>query len=162
MEGKNEMITENVTLKKNLLIYTSRYANPELKGDRYYTVGISLGHPRWRLGYSVSTKVKDLAPDKSMWDVSEDEFNRMYREKLDGIGEAEMENLINYLVRSADKKDIVLLCFEDIRIDGQYCHRTTLGRWLTEKLGIEVQELPDPSKPKGMKKDGAVQTSLLT
>lgn len=154
------MIENNVTPKKS--IYTSRYANPELKGNVYYTVGISLGHPRWKLGYTVDTKLRELAPDKNMWDVPEDEFNQMYTAKLDEIGASEMKNIIDYLEKSADKKDIVLLCFEDIRLEGQYCHRTVLGEWITKNLGIDVQELPDPSKPKGKKKNEAVQESLLT
>lgn len=152
------MMKDNVTIKK---IYTSRYANPELKTGDYYTVGISLGHPRWKLGYTVNTKVKELAPDKSMWNVSEEEFNKLYTAKLDEWGKEGISSVIDYLMRESDKKDIVLLCFEDIRLEGQYCHRTVLGKWITENLGIEVSELKDPSKPKGKVK-GDVQATLLT
>ena len=154
------MMTENDTPEKNLRIFTSRYSNPELKNEGYYTVGISLGYPRWKLGYKVDTRVKDFAPPKSMWDGTEEEFEAKYTAMLDGMGKDTVAEIINWLDSSSDKKDIVLLCFEDIRIEDQYCHRTVLGEWLRKNLGIEVEELRDPTKPKGKVKN-AEQGTLI-
>jgi hypothetical protein len=36
----------------------------------------------------------------------------------------------------------VLLCYEDVRT-GARCHRLQVARWLGEKLGITVSELPE-------------------
>ena len=154
------MIKENDTPEKNFAIYTSRYSNPELKSGEYYTVGISLGHPRWKLGYKVDTKVKEFAPPKSMWDGTEEEFEAKYTAMLDGYGAYTVGEIIDWLIASSDKKDIVFLCFEDIRLEGQYCHRTVLGKWIEKNLGIDVKELPDPTKPKGTVKN-AEQGTLI-
>jgi len=155
------MLSGNVAPKKNLKVYTSRYSNPELKGNKYYTVGISLGNPRWKLGYTVNKKLRELAPPQTMWGDTEETFNKRYEEMLDEWGAPAIQSLIDRLLVDADKKDIVFLCFEDIRVEGQYCHRSVLGAWLTAYLGIEVEELPDPSKPKGMVKIEPKQESIL-
>ena len=33
------------------MVYTSRYSNPELKTGKYTAVRISLGTPKWPIGY---------------------------------------------------------------------------------------------------------------
>lgn len=35
-----------------MAIYTSRYANKELRNEGYYPVGISIGTPKYALGYT--------------------------------------------------------------------------------------------------------------
>ena len=150
---------ENVTPEKKLRIYTSRYSNPMLKGDGYYTVGVSKGSPRWKLGYTVNERKTRFAPSKDIWDLPEEEFSEAYMWNLDEKKEKAV-SAINDMIDAAGDKDIVLLCFEDIRIEGQFCHRTALGKWITKELGIEVEELPDPTVPKGAKKSVEKQEML--
>lgn len=133
-------------------IYTSRYSNKELDGDRYYTVGISRGKPRFRLGYVESEHCITLAPTREMWGiVSDDDFEVAYRQHLDRIGPEKVRNLLQWMSLRADGKDVVLLCFEDVRDESQVCHRTMLAKWLKDRLGLEVTELPDPSPVKRKK-----------
>ena len=44
------------------MIYTSRYSNPELKSGKYTAVRISVGSPRWKLGYDISGAISELMP----------------------------------------------------------------------------------------------------
>lgn len=133
-------------------IYTSRFSNKELGSGEYYTVGITLGKPRFKLGYVESEHCYLLAPDRSMWGRSKEEFRTLYRDKLDGIGENKVKKLLCEIGNRADGKDVVLLCFEDVRDPSQHCHRTTLAEWIEEKFGLSVGELYDPS-PVKLKKE---------
>ena len=47
------------------MLYTSRYKNPELFSGNYTTVRISLGTPKWSLGYIIDVVMPDLMPYKS-------------------------------------------------------------------------------------------------
>ena len=44
------------------MVYTSRYSNPELKTGKYTAVRISLGTPKWPIGYNLDAEMKDLMP----------------------------------------------------------------------------------------------------
>ena len=138
-------------------IYTSRFSNKELKSGKYYRVGITLGRPKFRLGYVESEHCYMLAPDRSMWGKSREEFRTLYREKLDAIGEYKIKNLLREIGNKAEGRDVVLLCYEDVRDPSQHCHRTTLAEWLGEKFGLKIEELDDPS-PVKFKKAKASET----
>ena len=62
-------------------------------------------------------------------------------------------------------KDIVLLCYEDVRKgESDWCHRTMFAKWWFEKTGEVIPELPDPSTPKISKakmKAAVEQTTLF-
>ena len=129
-------------------IYTSRYANSDLKSPNVIKVGISRGVPRFKLRYELSGNIKELAPTSAIFHIENKErFARAYKEQLDQIGKARVMELL----RSAgygDEKPLVLLCYEDLTCDDpkkNWCHRTYLGEWLRENLGIEVEEYPDSS-----------------
>ncbi len=129
-------------------VYTSRWTNPELAGDHYYTVGICLGMPKFKLKFVESEHCYRLAPDKSMWGKSHEEFARLYRRKLEYIGRETVRRMIRGFLERAEGKDVVLLCYEDVRDPEQNCHRTVLGDWYHEKFGVSICELPDPSPVK--------------
>ena len=92
-----------------------------------------------------------LAPDKSMWGKSREEFKKLYISKLESIGEQKIKSLLREIGNRANGRDVVLLCYEDVRDPSQHCHRTTLAEWISEKYGLKVEELHDPS-PVKMKK----------
>lgn len=133
------------------MIYTSRYANPELIGNKYYTVAISSGLPKFPLKYLIDAQERLFAPDHWMWNKSREDFGRLYKEKISRYGKSFVRDKINGLVKAAGERDVVLLCFEDVRVSDQYCHRTNLAEWLNEKLGMSVTELHDPTVPKEKK-----------
>ena len=58
----------------------------------------------------------------------------------------------------AEGKELVLLCYEDVRVPGGWCHRTVFAEWWAEQTGELIEELYDPSEPK-VKKPAAKKES---
>lgn len=135
------------------MIYTSRYSNPELKTGNYTAVRISVGSPRWKVGYDISGAISELMP-KGIFGKFEtkEAFEVEYRKRLDCIGPEYIRKLLSAYERLG--KDVVLLCYEDVRKSGDddWCHRTIFADWWREKTGEVIPELPDPSPVKGVKK----------
>ena len=137
-----------------MAIWTSRYSNKELPNGNYYPVGISIGHPRFRLGYELREQCFSLAPKGYMLNMDIENFIEAYYGKLEGIGTERIISMVNKLDERArsEGKELVLLCFEDVRVEGEWCHRTVFAQWWAEKVGEIIEELPDPTPPKGKAK----------
>lgn len=145
------------------MIYTSRYSNPELKTGNYTAVRISIGSPRWQVGYEISGAISELMP-KGIFGKYEtkEAFEVQYRKRLDCIGVDYIRKLLaRYMALG---KNVVLLCYEDVRKgDSDWCHRTIFADWWLEKTGELIPELYDPSPVKGVrkvKKSGNEQTVM--
>ena len=127
------------------MIYTSRYSNPELKSGKYTTVRISLGTPKWNIGFHLDAEMPDLMPFGLLGKFdTESAFRPAYFKRLDQIG---TQRIYKQLQRLEDKgKDVVLLCYEDIRKgDDNWCHRRTFAAWWLERTGEVIPELYDPT-----------------
>ncbi len=137
-----------------MAIWTSRYSNKELPNGNYYPVGISIGHPKFRLGYELREQCFSLAPKGYMLNMDIENFKEAYYGKLEDIGTERIISMVNKLDERArsEGKELVLLCFEDVRVEGQWCHRTIFAQWWAEKVGDIIEELPDPTPPKGKAK----------
>jgi hypothetical protein len=122
-------------------IYTGRYQSKWLADWPGTKIGITLGVPRFKLGYTYR-RLRMLAPDHSMFGKSHEEFTALYRGKLDSIG---LDAILDAVEQVAEGQDACLLCFENVE-EGGFCHRTILAQWMTER-GIPVEELPDPAIP---------------
>ena len=144
-------------------IYTSRYSNKELCDEKYYCVGISIGTPKFRLGYVLRNQCYSLAPKGYMLKMGPERFKDAYFDKLDGIGEDRIISMVSKMEREADAegKDLVLLCYEDVRIPEDWCHRTTFAEWWAERTGEIIEELPDRSEPKIKKTANAVMNNTV-
>ena len=130
------------------MVYTSRYSNPELKTGKYTAVRISLGTPKWPIGYNLDAEMKDLMPFGLLGKFERyEDFERAYFERLD-------QRILSQLQRFERLgKDVVLLCYEDIRKGpDDWCHRRTFADWWLKNTGEAIPELfdptPDPSKPR--------------
>lgn len=132
------------------MMYVSRFSNPELKSGAYTAVRISLGIPKWPLGYEVAGAINDLMPYGLFNKYSHGEFVVRYKERLDRFGVDRIWNDLKPF--EALGKPVVLLCYEDVRVEGQTCHRTTFAEWWREQTGEIVDELQDPSIPRGAAK----------
>lgn len=141
-----------------MAIWTSRYSNKELQNGNYYPVGISIGSPRFPLGYELREQCYSLAPKGYMLNMEIERFKPAYYEKLEGIGTERIISMVTKLDEKARKEDkeLVLLCYEDVRIPEDWCHRTFFSEWWAEKMGEIIEELPDPTPPK--KKKSAAKT----
>lgn len=143
-----------------MAIWTSRYSNKELQNGNYYCVGISLGTPKFPLGYQIREQCYSLAPKGYMLKMELEAFKEAYYQKLEGIG---TDRIIDMVMRfeqkaSAEGKDLVFLCYEDVRIPEDWCHRTVFAQWYAEHTGEIIQELKDPTPPKSKKKPEAKKT----
>lgn len=129
-------------------LYTSRFFNPELKKCIYTTVRISLGTPKWPLGYTLNGEMKDLMPFGLLgkYEVY-DEFKKEYFQRLNKIGVSRIRAQLDDFAKLG--RDIVLLCYEDIRKGPEeWCHRTAFAEWWQLKTGTTICELPDPTQVK--------------
>lgn len=134
------------------MVYTSRYSNPELKTGKYTAVRISLGTPKWPIGYNLDAEMKDLMPFGLLGKFERyEDFERAYFERLDQKG---VQRILSQLQRFERLgKDVVLLCYEDIRKGpDDWCHRRTFADWWLKNTGEAIPELfdptTDPSKPR--------------
>ena len=127
-----------------VMVYTSRFQNPELKSEKYTAVRISLGAPRWKVGYKIVGAIKDLMPTGLRHIENPEEFCNLYYERLDSIGVDNIRNQIQYYEQIG--KPVVLLCFEDIRKGGNnWCHRSAFAKWWQKRTREIISELKDDS-----------------
>lgn len=138
------------------MIYVSRYSNKELQSGKYTAVRISVGTPRWNLGYHIDGEIKDLMPFGLLGLKSKEEYERRYIERLRRVGADRIGKQLKEF--EALGKDVVLLCYEDVRNPESWCHRTMFAEWWLRQTGEKIEELTDPSevklpKPKAEKKE---------
>src|SRR5262245_34612286 len=124
-------------------IWTSRFQSAEaIIRSGLAPVRITVGAPRWRLGYDLAGIIPEAAPDRSILHMSDEaEFRRRYLEKLAGH-EQEILNQIDAIATTAGKAGVVLLCFEDLSSGTLWCHRRMLADALAAVTGQEIRELP--------------------
>jgi len=129
-----------------LAIYTSRFQNPQLKSGAYTAVQISLGRPKFFLGYEIDGVLSEVMPRGLLgrYDYDPVGFKREYFKLLERNGLQRIQSALRRF--EAMGKDVVLLCFEDVRKgDNDWCHRVMLAEWLHQKTGLKISELPDPT-----------------
>lgn len=128
-------------------IYTSRFSNPELKTGNYTVCGIVRGMPKFPLGYQLAGNIIQIAPPGYLFNVySREVFTPKYFEHMDKQRIGVVQVFLNeYLSRG---KDLVLCCYEDVRIPGEWCHRLVFAEWYEKQTGVKIEELYDPSAPK--------------
>jgi hypothetical protein len=130
-----------------MAIYTSRYSNPKLRSGDYVTVRISLGKPKWELGYMLHCEISALMPFGLLnSDISYEEFKRKYFLRLDKTGVSRLADGFSIIQQKYPGRDIVLLCYEDVRKPDDWCHRTLFAEWWKLNTGEIVEELTDTSK----------------
>ena len=89
-----------------------------------------------------------------MLNMDLESFKPAYYGKLEGIGTERIISMVKRLEQKAQSegKDLVLLCYEDVRLPEDWCHRTVFAEWWAENTGEAIKELPDPTPPKEKKK----------
>lgn len=132
------------------MISTARYSNKTLQQPSYYPVGISVGKPKFALNYVLRDQCYALAPYYSMLNLDSVSYETAYNEKLNKLGVQKVIGIVRGLERkaTAEGKTLVLLCFEDIRIPGDWCHRRLFAAWWKEHTGEDINELPEVDPPK--------------
>jgi hypothetical protein len=125
-------------------IYTARYSNRTIAASRLTAIRITLGAPRFRLPYSIAETDKRFAPSREIFHTHDrDIFETAMREQLDReLGDRALEVLRGY-DEAHGGRGLVLLCFEDVRKPGVWCHRQMVAAWFEERFGIVVPELDE-------------------
>ena len=131
-------------------IYTSYFGNArKLKEAGVMIICVAIGRPRF---LSVPQMI-NVAPTRYMISgaCSHEEYLKLY----DGIlAKQDARKVIEQIKALSNGKDVALCCYEK---PGDFCHRHILGKWLTEKTGIEITEFGFVEK----KEPEYVQASLF-
>jgi hypothetical protein len=136
------------TLNEGIRLATSRYQATDLIcASGLVPVAISVGLPKWPLGYRDPdtegslyelTVLRELAPYGLLQIEDDDEFTDKYVGRLDGFGVEHIQRRIGEISDGHDGRGLVFLCFEPA---GEFCHRNLFARWLEEQTGGHVPEL---------------------
>lgn len=154
-----------------MAIYTARYSNKKLREDGYFPVGISLGTPKFPLGYDLRDQCYSLAPKSFMLKMEYEPYREAYFKKLEDIGADKIISIVQKLDARAreEGKSLVLLCYEDLRNPEKWCHRTLFAEWWQNATGEIIEELEEAEPLKEKKppaaapkeEDQGTQTSLF-
>lgn len=86
------------------------------------------------------TKVFLLAPNRSMFGLDYHAYKKLYFEKL---AKTDFKLVKEILDTSSQGKPIALLCYESLKTEGEFCHRTMLAEYLNEhhqdKFGTVIE-----------------------
>lgn len=123
-------------------IATSRYsARQRVVESGLAPVRTTIGAPKFPLGYELAGSVAMLAPYGLFSIDDRAEFEAAYRARLDRFGVEKIRRVLAAIAHGARAKGVVLLCFEDLDDETQWCHRTIFAAWWLEQTGQEVVEL---------------------
>jgi hypothetical protein len=122
-----------------LTLFTNRFQ--AFQPSQGVPVRITLGGVRFKLPYSLTHSVRELAPRRDYLSASEPEFTAAYRADLDQIGPARIAERLREIVNAEQDHRLVLLCFEDLSDPTQWCHRRIFAAWWKDVTGDDVREL---------------------
>ncbi|WP_406303753.1 DUF488 domain-containing protein [Streptomyces sp. NBC_00885] len=122
-----------------LTLFTNRYQAYQL--PQGVPVRITLGAPRFKLPYSLTHAMRELAPRRDYLSWPEPEFTKAYRADLDRLGAARIAERLREIAEAETDHRLVLLCFEDLSKPTLWCHRRTFASWWKDTTGDEVREL---------------------
>ena len=90
-----------------------------------------------------------------------EDFKREYFMRLDRIGVSRIRSQLQQFESLG--KDVVLLCYEDIRKGPEnWCHRTAFAEWWLLKTGEAIKELYDPTPdPTAQKPKVATSSNIV-
>jgi len=138
----------SVTASPRVRLATSRYRNYQyILASGFVPVRTSLGAPRFKLPYQLSTRLPSITPTRILLAIREpDEFAMAYRLQLEEIGVEAIGHGIGSISSAHDGRPLVLLCYEDLAQTGpESCHRRMFAEWWERKTGQEVPEFPTRS-----------------
>ena len=135
-------------------IYTSRFGNKAVAQTGLVPVSISLGNPRFKTAFKIASRIKALAPTRDMLQMEYAPYKKLYFKMLDVLGIDEIKQHFKRISTAGttlplfkekggdcNGKDLVLLCFEDLSKEGEWCHRRIFAEWWQKKTGNKIEEL---------------------
>lgn len=129
----------------NTRLYTSRYNNKNLANDEVVKIGITRGFPKFRLPYQLKTNIKSFGPPSYLFNTHDREkFTPRYFDYMDSIGIDKVKEMLK-IYGYGTAKEMALLCYEDVREEGKWCHRLVFAEWWEVRTGEKIEEYPDSS-----------------
>lgn len=123
-------------------LFTSRYqAAKEIIGCACGAVSTSVGSPRFKLQYPIIGHMPELAPSRDMIHMARPVYEPLYLARLEKAGVDRIHKALMKIAETAKVDRLALLCFEDIRKPGEWCHRRIFAQWWMERTGEEIPEL---------------------
>ncbi|GHJ28618.1 hypothetical protein TPA0910_30510 [Streptomyces hygroscopicus subsp. sporocinereus] len=122
-----------------ITLFTNRYQT--FQSSQGIPVRITLGAPRFKLAYSLTHVVRELAPRREYFSKPLPEFTSAYGTDLDRLGAAWIAARLQEISEAEKEHRLVLLCFEDLTDPAQWCHRRIFAKWWKDATGDEVREL---------------------
>lgn len=122
-----------------LTLFTNRFQ--AFQPPQGVPVRITLGGVRFKLPYSLTHSVRELAPRRDYLNAPEPEFTAAYRADLDQLGPERIAARLQQISEAEGDHRLVLLCFEDLAKPNLWCHRTAFASWWKDRTGDEVREL---------------------
>ncbi|MGW4073794.1 hypothetical protein ACWELB_09790 [Streptomyces asiaticus] len=122
-----------------LTLFTNRYQ--AFQSSQGVPVRITLGAPRFKLSYSLTHVVPELAPRREYFSKPLPEFTAAYRGDLDRLGATRVADRLRQIAEAEGDHRLVLLCFEDLADAAQWCHRRIFASWWKDATGDTVREL---------------------
>ncbi len=99
-------------------------------------VSIARFAPNWyRTGYGT---YRVLAPEDSILRLPYKEFYSRYKEKLYKLDPQQVWSELHTIHKDHEP---ILLCWENLNIRGQWCHRTMVAEWFNKTLGEIIHEI---------------------
>ncbi len=95
-----------------LTLFTNRFQ--AYQPPQGVPVRITLGAPRFKLPYSLTHSVRELAPRRDYLSEPEPEFTTAYRADLNRLGAARIAARLRQIAEAENDHRLVLLCFEDL------------------------------------------------
>jgi hypothetical protein len=80
-----------------------------------------------------------LAPEYTMLKMARARYEEIYFGRI--LAAMDPQQTWDVLHRLAAGDEPVLLCYEDLDVEGQWCHRRMVARWFEQNLGFEVPEM---------------------
>jgi hypothetical protein len=127
--------------EKRLAVELATSSYRQFRPSMGLPVRITLGKPRFRLGYEYE-EIRFLAPTPRIFRLEGEKFEREYKHRLDEIGVDRLRRIFEERARRCRTTRLVFLCFEDV-LRGEYCHRRHFAAWWEAHTGEVVAEL-DP------------------
>ncbi|MBA7645334.1 hypothetical protein ES703_53089 [subsurface metagenome] len=129
-------------LQQIFMIWTGRYADQAaIVRSGAVPVCITVGRPRFRLQYKLVEEISLFAPNGHLFTMNDpEELRKALYARLDRAGIEKVRGILSNISARHGGRDLILLCFEDLRKPGEWCHRQLIADWLNEN-GMISQEI---------------------
>ena len=139
-------------------IYTSYYGNVRnLSKEGIVPISISLSLPKFL--NPKPTRVFLLAPSRDMLGMEYDAYKKKYLAKLEKVDWKLVKSILEN--NSDNDSPVALCCYESLKAEDDWCHRTMLADYINEYQKELFGEVIEFKKPTEIPKPKSTQTKMF-